>query len=130
MMTRSTLKTSTIFVAIGGETNVYRSLHEMPAGVKRKLRESSRAWNSATIMIADRRGRDELVRAMEGQPSRIESRLVRSGAARRLITSRAAGAAKPQSPVKDSFPVGWRRWAEMAVLASTGVALWLLFLNR
>ena len=129
-MTRSTLKTSTIFVAIGDETNVYRSLQDMPPQLRRKLRESSRAWNSATIMIADRRGRDELVRAMEGHPSAIDSRLVRSGAARRLMISAVSEGKEPQRSVRASSPLSWRRWAEAAVLMSTGVALWLLFLNR
>lgn len=129
-MTRSTFKTSTIFVAIGEETNIYKSLHEMPPRVRRKLRESSRAWNSATIMIADRKGRDELVRAMQGQPSQVDSRLVRSGAARRLITpgmpENSSGPVASQKPVAPP----WRHWAEIGVLGAIGLALWLLFFGR
>lgn len=129
-MNRPTLKTSTIFVAIGDETSIYRSLHEMPPRTRRKLRESSRAWSSATIMIADRKGRDEIVRAMEGQPSRVDSRLVRSGAARRLMTRTSAEAtAAAPSTVKPPLSA-WRHWAEIAVVGATGLALWLLFFGQ
>lgn len=129
-MSRPTLKTSTIFVAIGDDMSVYRSLHEMPARVRRTLRESSRAWNSATIMIADRRGRDELVRAMQGQPSRVDSRLVRSGAARRLITASTSELAPGVPRSANPAPHAWRRWVEIAALGAAGLALWLLFLGR
>jgi hypothetical protein len=57
-------------VAIGGETKVYRNLEEMPYAMRQQLSERTRGWNSATIMIADQRGRDVLVQAMRGEASR------------------------------------------------------------
>ena len=38
-MNSSTVKSSTIFVAIGDDFRVFRSFHEVPQRLKRKLRE-------------------------------------------------------------------------------------------
>ena len=63
-MQRLTIKTSTIFIAAGRKTRVYRSVDDIPPGLRRKLEESTTGVNAATILIADRRGREEIVKAL------------------------------------------------------------------
>src|SRR5271167_626406 len=77
-MQRVTVKTSTIFIAKGGRTHVYRSVSEVPPRLRKELEESTNSFNSATILIADRRGREEIVRALNGLPSSLRTRLATS----------------------------------------------------
>ena len=77
-MHRVTVKTSTIFIAKSGRTQVYRSVGEIPAKLRKELEESTNSFNSATILIADRRGRQEIVKALNGLPSSLRSRLANS----------------------------------------------------
>ena len=69
-MHRVTVKTSTIFIAKGGRTRVYRSVSEIPQRLRKELEESTNGFNSATILIADRRGRKEILRACRVCPRR------------------------------------------------------------
>ena len=77
-MHRVTVKTSTIFIAKGGRTRVYRSVSEIPQRLRKELEESTNGFNSATILIADRRGRKEILRALQGLPSALRTRLAAS----------------------------------------------------
>jgi hypothetical protein len=77
-MHRVTVKTSTIFIAKGGRTRVYRSVSEVPQRLRKELEESTNGFNSATILIADRRGRKEILRALQGLPSALRTRLAAS----------------------------------------------------
>jgi hypothetical protein len=70
-----TLKMSTIFVSTGRHMRVYRSVEDMPETVRQELTRSTTGAHSATILIADRRGREELVRAIQGRPSSIPLRM-------------------------------------------------------
>ena len=82
-MNRLTVKTSTIFIAKGGRTQVFRSVDEVPARLRKELEDSTNSFNSATILIADRRGREEIVRALHGLPSSLRTRLASSLAPKR-----------------------------------------------
>jgi hypothetical protein len=55
-MPRVTVKTSTIFISVGEKTKVYRSVNDVPPPLRKKLEQSTNGINSATILIADRRG--------------------------------------------------------------------------
>src|SRR5919202_1743892 len=68
-MERLTVKTSTIFISVGSKTKVFRSVDDVPPRLRRKLQESTTGLNAATILIADRKGREEIVRALQGLPS-------------------------------------------------------------
>jgi len=72
-MHRVTVKTSTIFIAKRGQTQVYRSVGEIPAKLRKELEESTNSFNSATILIADRRGREEIVKALTACPPPCEA---------------------------------------------------------
>ncbi len=60
---RGTIKTSAILIADGRRTAVYRTVDEVPEDLRAKLAESTTGENAGAVLIADRRGAQELVRA-------------------------------------------------------------------
>lgn len=71
-------QTSTVLIASGRSRTVYRSVEEVPQSLRNRLLKSTNSSNSATILIADRRGRQEIARAMRNLPGLSQRRLVRS----------------------------------------------------
>ena|SRR6476646_1988587 len=66
---RGVVKTSTILISSGERQTVYRSVEEVPDSLKRQLIRSTNGTNSATIVIADRRGRKEIAKAIRNLPA-------------------------------------------------------------
>jgi hypothetical protein len=130
-MDRMTLKSSTIFIAVGNRTRVYHSMDQVPESLRRRLEESTNSVNSATILIADKRGRHEIVRALRGLPSELRSRLTSSLSTTRSrkTVSTAQPIAEPVSriPAATSGAAGFfrRYWVEFAVPTGVGVLIWL-----
>lgn len=62
------MKTMTILVSAGQAEGVYRSVDDVPEQIRRKLLRSTSGANSGTIVIADRRGREELAKALRMLP--------------------------------------------------------------
>src|ERR1700691_5082040 len=102
-MSRVTLKSSTIFISVGDKTQVYRSVADVPPPLRKKLEQSTNSINSATILIADRKGKEEIVRAIRGLPSNLRSR-----------TSTAGRDETPRAEPKRAVPWSslWQDWAE------------------
>ena len=117
-MTRLTARSSTIFIATADDTRVYRSLDEIPPALRRRLQQSTNSMNSATILIADKRGRDELVRALEGRSSAVQCRFADT------IRRRQSADKQPTTPPKRSAFFAWRRWLEVLLPATLGASLW------
>ena len=116
-MHRVTVKTSTIFIAKGGRTKVYRSVSEIPQRLRKELEESTNGFNSATILIADRRGRNEILRALQGLPSALRTRLAAS-----LTPSQdEAPAPKVTRPLARFLR---RNWPELLLPGAVGFLLW------
>ncbi len=115
-MNRLTVKTSTIFIAVVEKTEVYRSVQDIPPHLRRKLEESTNGINAATILIADRRGREEIVRALQGMPSTLRGRV----AARLRRQSR--GVAKRG--------MDWKSWLEILLPGLVGLLIWVAFNYR
>ncbi len=111
---RLTQKCSTIFISVGEQMLVYHSLEEVPPELRQRLMESTRGLNSATILIADRRGREEILRALDSPKSEFDRRLAASLASRR-------GAPRAGSR-------RWRiRWPELVRLAGAAILAYLVW---
>jgi hypothetical protein len=77
-------QTSTVLISAGENDLVYRSVEEVPVRLRTKLLKFTNGRNSATILIADRRGRREIAKAMRNLPGPVHRRL--------------AGTAAPEAP--------------------------------
>lgn len=71
-------QTSTVLISADGADLVYRSVDEVPAQLRTKLLKSTNGANSATILIADQRGRKEIAKAMRNLPGPAQRRLMHS----------------------------------------------------
>ena len=123
-MNHTTVKSSTIFVAEGSKTQVFRSLNEMPADVRRRLEKSTNGTHSATILIADRRGRDEIARALKGMPTGFQSKVAAQVSGRRNVAERVIAFAETLRRATFS------KWVLYGVPAAIGVAVWLSLQTR
>lgn len=118
-MTRLTARSSTIFIATAGETLVYRSVNEIPPALRRKLQDSTRSMNSATILIADKRGQQELVRALQDRPTNVQRRLSEI-----ISPSPPPAAQQPTTAAKSYMSSPWRKWLEILLPVAFGASLW------
>ena len=118
-MSRVTLKKSTIFISVGDKTRVYHSVDQVPPALRKKLEQSTNGLNSATILIADRRGRQELARAIRGLPAGPPSP---QGKAPALRLRRA----EPR-PWLTAYRTAKRLWVEFSLASALGAAVWLIF---
>jgi hypothetical protein len=122
-MHRVTVKTSTIFIAKSGPTQVYRSVSEIPERLRKELEESTNSFNSATILIADRRGREEIVKALNGLPSSLRSRLANS------LTPKPESEPEVEAESKVAPVLRFLRknWLEITLPATVAVIVWAAF---
>lgn len=74
-----TYQTSTVLISSGAKHLVYRSVEEVPIRLRTKLLKFTNGRNSATILIADRRGRREVAKAMRNLPGPAYRRLMGGG---------------------------------------------------
>src|SRR5215471_5630892 len=75
-VTSGIMKTSTIVISAGQTDAVYRSVSEVPQPLRKRLLKFTSGMNSATILIADRRGKEELAKAIRRLPGNSQHRLM------------------------------------------------------
>ncbi len=71
-------RTSAVFISAGRDDVVYRSLEDVPPQLRTRLQKSTNSPNAQTILIADRRGRNEIAKAIRGLPDDAQRRLLRA----------------------------------------------------
>jgi hypothetical protein len=71
-------QTSTVLISTAGADRSYRSVEEVPLRLRHRLLKTTNGANSATILIADRKGRKEIDKAMRKLPGPSQRRLVHS----------------------------------------------------
>ena len=111
-------QTSTVLISTERADRVYRSVDEVPQRLRNRLLKTTHGANSATILIADRKGRKEIDKAMRKLPATSH---------RRMVHSMLRGAASLD-------PLGWltpalRKWiavtvALLAVMVAVAVFLY------
>ena len=74
--TSGVMKSSTILISDGRTDAVYRSVGEVPHKLRKRLLKYTSGMNSATILIADRRGKEELAKAIRRLPGNAQQRLL------------------------------------------------------
>lgn len=77
------LRQSAIVIPEGDAVRVYRSLEQVPRPLRARL--SGVQWDYATILIADRRGREEIAKALRGHPSVLRFHSFRQAAQPREV---------------------------------------------
>ncbi len=117
-----TAKSSTIFICTGGDTKIYHSVCDIPVPLRHRLEKTTQSQNSATILIADRRGREELVRALQGEPSSVRCRLAD---AIRTRKTESLDRERRQNSLRSI-----RRWLEFLIPIALGGSLWFLIESR
>ncbi|MCL6506418.1 MAG: hypothetical protein K6T59_05295 [Bryobacteraceae bacterium] len=73
-----TVKQSAILIPVGDALEFYQSLEDVPRPLRARLADPR--WEFATILIADRRGRDEINKALKGHPGALSLRFLRGSA--------------------------------------------------
>jgi hypothetical protein len=100
------MKTSAVLIAAGGERQVYPSVNAVPASLRKMLQDCTGGANSATILIADRRGKEEIAKALE----RVSE----------------AAPTLPVPPVVRLLGLSWRNWIGVGIGFASGVIGWLV----
>jgi hypothetical protein len=105
------VKTSTILISANDTEGVYHSVEEIPEPLRKKLLRSTNSVNSRTILIADRRGRQEIARALRKLPGAAQRRISNS-----LLTGKLSSASKLTVP----------QVIGMLLAGASGVLAWLI----
>ncbi len=116
------LKTSTILISTDDDeaVSVYHSMEEVPEHLRAALLQSTSGLNGGTILIADRRGKDQIATAIRNLPATARQRL-RESVARNGFERLAARRV-----------LGWplRNWAGIATVFAAGSLAWLISVHR
>jgi hypothetical protein len=117
-----TFRTSTILIATNGKARIYRSRSEMTPELRQELQRTLNSSRAATVLIADQRGRDEILKLLRGEPTALRTG---SGMMKRRLRPEAAPAVRATLP-------GWlrSRWVRALIAflipAVTGAGFYAL----
>jgi hypothetical protein len=112
-------QSSSVFISADGADRVYRSVDDVPDLLRHRLLKSTNSANSATILIADRRGRQEIAKAMRNLPGTGQRRLMQS-----LLSGSTGAAGAPRLAPK------WKKALLALILAFTFALIAFVFAHR
>ncbi|HEY1240591.1 MAG TPA: hypothetical protein VGF16_08535 [Bryobacteraceae bacterium] len=112
-------QSSTVLISADGADRVYRSVEEVPYPLRHRLLKSTNSGNSATILIADRRGRQEIAKAMRKLPGTGQ---------RRLMQSLLSGSTDPAGNVRPALR--WKKSIFVAILMFTLTLITFVFTHH
>jgi hypothetical protein len=112
-------QSSSVLISADGADRVYRSVDEVPFPLRHRLLKSTNSPNSATILIADRRGRQEIAKAMRNLPGTGQRRLMQS-----LLSGNAV------TPGEGRLAPKWKKTVLALVLAFTLTLIAFVFAHR
>jgi len=107
------LKTSTILISSNDTESVYRSVRDIPEPLRKKLLRSTSGLNARTILIADRRGQQQIARALQSLPGASQ-------------VASALNGDTPRKPPKLTVAHA----AGILLAGATGALAWLLLFRR
>jgi hypothetical protein len=90
-----TFRTSTILIATEGKTRLFKSRSEMNPAQRQTLQRALNSPMAATILIADQRGRDEILKLLRGEQSALRGA---AGTMRRRLRTESATRVKAEQP--------------------------------
>jgi hypothetical protein len=112
-------QTSTVLISVEGTERVYRSVEDVPAALRNRLLKTTNGAFADTILIADRKGREEIDKAVRKLP----------GVAPRRQFGAILGTPDPADPLGWLTPAR-RRWLGVLVLLTALAVAALAFLHR
>ena len=115
------VKTSTVMIAAGDEHSFYRSVQEVPEGLRRKLIESTNSANSGMIVIEDRAGKEQWTEVVAHR----EAQQAQANAA--IQAPKLAAAETPSSPGHGFAGLSWAAWAGVLLFLAAGVMIASVF---
>ena len=98
------VRTSMILVAVGDRVQAYASVADLPPDLRRRLLESTSGPETVTLLIADRAGREAVLRTIREKTRRAPA----GGVARAWL----------------------RTWGAILLAGAAGLGVWLLASHR
>jgi hypothetical protein len=111
-------QTSTVLISTEGKDRIYRSVEEVPPTLRNRLLRTTNSANADTILIADRKGREEIDKAMRRMP----------GSAPRRQFGAILGKDDPPGALSWLTPPR-RRWLNLLVLLLALAVIAFVFLH-
>jgi hypothetical protein len=110
---RGTIRTSAILIAAGRDFSVYRKLDEVPPQLRSKLVKSTAGANAGTVLIADRRGAQELLK--ENLKALLD---------RRSASARPGILPQLRQDARDVFQFVFAHWKGVSLTGLLTLAVW------
>lgn len=98
------VRTSMVLVAVGDRVRAYASIKDLPPDLRQRLLQSTSGTETVTLLIADRAGREAVLRTIRERTERAPA----GGAARAWL----------------------RTWGAILLAGAAGLGVWLLATYR
>lgn len=122
--TSGVLKTSTILISADNVDGTYRSIRDIPPKLRKRLIECTSSSNAATILIADRAGREQISNAIRNLPAQERRKLEETALGSILTGGVDDLAARPR------FRISAAQAAALAIAIAGGAVTWALCVHQ